>query len=135
MKRITFCAFLFTALAAGAPATADDASAADTLLCSIMYANECRTDGCEGALPLGTNIPQFIEIDLKNKVLSTTRASGENRSTPFKNLQRDAGLIIVQGYEMGRAFSMVITEESGFATMGVTVDDGGVVAFGSCTPR
>ena len=39
--------------------------------------------------------------------------------TPIRTLERDNGLIFLQGFEMGRAFSFVIAEETGMASFAV----------------
>jgi hypothetical protein len=49
-------------------------------------------------------------------------------------MQRTDGMIVLQGFEAGRAFSFVIQEESGqlsaaIARQGITVS-----VFGACTP-
>jgi hypothetical protein len=113
----------------------ENLSGADKLLCAPVKGSECRRDGCSTAPAWDMNIPQFVEIDLDGKSIKTTSASDENLTTKIDSVKRDGGLIVLQGYEEGRAFSMVITESSGFATMGVTVDDGGVVVFASCTRK
>ncbi len=114
---------------------ADDLTGAKVFLCATATVSACSADGeCTGGLAWNLNIPQFIEVDLAKKSLSTTKASGENRTTPIKNLEREDGLIILQGAENGRAFSWVITEETGMATVSVAKDGQGVVIFGACTP-
>jgi hypothetical protein len=118
-----------------AAATADDLTAADGFLCSASLATVCSMDGsCTSEPPWKLDIPQFIEVDLAAKTLSTTAASGENRSTPIKNLEREEGMIILQGYENGRAFSFVIAEEDGMASIAVARDGLSVAVFGACTP-
>jgi hypothetical protein len=42
------------------------------------------------------------------KMLATTRASGENRSTLIENFARDDGQIVLQGVGQGRAFSVCL---------------------------
>jgi len=114
---------------------ADDLTGAKTFLCTAATVNQCSSDGeCTSGSAWDLNIPQFIEVDLAKKTLSTTKASGENRTTPIKNIERENGLIILQGAEAGRAFSWVITEETGLATISVAIDGRGVVIFGACTP-
>jgi hypothetical protein len=90
--------------------------------------------GCVTETPWNLNIPEFIEIDLKAKTFATTKASGENRMTPIRSLAREEGLIILQGYEAGRAFSFVIHEQSGMASVAVARDGITVSVFGVCTP-
>lgn len=115
--------------------SADDVSGKDHLLCTVIQATQCTPDGeCRSDDVADLNIPQFLEIDLKAKTVSTTKASGQNRSSPIGNLVRAGGLIVLQGYEDGRAFGFVIDEGNGVASMAVARDGSTVSAFGACTP-
>ncbi len=114
---------------------ADDLSNSSAFLCTAVFASQCTPDGeCEGGPAWNYNIPQFIEIDLDKKLVSTTKASGENRTTPIKNLEREGGLIFLQGVQLGRAFSFVINEETGIASIAIALDGRGVIVSGACTP-
>ncbi len=116
-------------------ALADDIKDAKGILCTAVQATVCFMEGdCEIGAPWNWNIPQFIEIDFAKKVLRTTRASGENRQTPFKNLEREAGLIFLQGVERGRAFSFTIEEDTGLVSIAVARNGVTVSVFGACTP-
>ncbi|HEX4439884.1 MAG TPA: hypothetical protein VH854_07415, partial [Thermoanaerobaculia bacterium] len=117
-----FASLVAAALALALPAVgaADDLKGQDRILCTAIQATVCTTDGdCSIEAPWNLNIPQFIEINLKDKTASTTKASGENRMTPLGTVSREDGLIVIQGVEMGRAFSFVITEDTGFASIAV----------------
>jgi hypothetical protein len=121
--------------AAGLPAVADDLTGQDRLLCAAVEATRClESGGCTSEAPWNLNIPQFIEVNLKDRNFSTTRASGENRMTPIRSIAREDGLIVLQGIEAGRAFSFVIHEESGMASVAVARDGMTVSIFGACTP-
>jgi hypothetical protein len=137
MKRTTLLSLAVTAIliAAGATAArADDLTGADQLLCTAVQATKCTDDGdCTQDLPWNLNVPQFIQVDLKAKRLSTTKASGENRSTPIESLKREKGQIVLQGYEQGRAFSFVIDEATGMLSAAVAAQARAVVVFGACT--
>jgi len=123
-----------TALCALGPALADDLHGVDRILCTSVSATICTVDGdCETDLPYNWNIPQFIEIDLTRKMLSTTKASGENRQTPATSLQRADGWIYLQGVEGGRAFSFVIDETTGLVSVAVARKGLTVSVFGACT--
>jgi len=123
-----------TAVCALGPALADDLHGVDRILCSAVSATICTVDGeCETDLPYNWNIPQFIEIDLARKTLSTTKASGENRSTPAASLSRADGWIYLQGVEAGRAFSFVIDETTGLVSIAVARKGLTVSVFGACT--
>lgn len=116
-------------------AAADDLTGSSLLLCVPVQATVCVEDGeCVVELPWNINVPQFIEVDLDAMSLRTTRASGENRMTPIEHLSRDGGTIVLHGFEMGRAFSWVISEASGHVTAAVATDGMAVSVFGACTP-
>jgi hypothetical protein len=116
------------------PARADDLTGSNRFLCASIQATRCTEADCVVAAPRTWNIPQFIEVDLRAKTLSTTKASGAARVTPIKHLERENGLIVLQGTEAGRAFSFVITEETGLVSAAVAREGMTVGVFGSCTP-
>ena len=116
-------------------AVAENVSGADVMICSGVEATVCSIElGCEIGAPWLWGIPEFVEIDLKAKKVSTTAASGANRETPITSLVRSDGRIFLQGVERGRAFSFVIGEETGLLTAAVARDEITVSVFGACTP-
>ena len=126
---------LFVILSVAVPVMADRLAGSNEFLCSVSLATRCYADGeCETGLPWIWNIPEFIEVDLDAKRLSTTEASEQRRTTPIKNLERSEGQIFLQGVERGRAFSIVIAEETGWASFAVATGESTVSAFGACTP-
>ncbi len=134
-KRVTR---LTAALAVMLPAIAqaDNLSGADRFLCASSRVVRCYSIGdCESGPPWEWNMPSFIHVDLKKKVLSTPAASAEQRRSPLTHVGRDAGQIIVQGTENGRALSMVIDEETGLASSAIALDGITVNVFGACTPE
>jgi hypothetical protein len=117
------------------PARADDLKSATVILCTVVTATQCPASGdCATGPAWDLNIPQFIEIDFAAREMRTTKASGENRSTPIKNMEREDDRIFLQGIEKGRAFSVVITQETGMASVAVAREGMAVVAFAACTP-
>jgi imidazolonepropionase-like amidohydrolase len=85
-------------IAPGAALWADDLAGSTRFLCASVQATHCREGGeCATDLPWNFNVPEFIEVDLDAKRLGTTKASGENRSTPIEHLIRADGHIVVQG--------------------------------------
>jgi hypothetical protein len=105
------------------------------MICATNNVVECQDDGdCSTGSPSGMNVPQFIEVDLRGKHLSTTRASGLNRATEILHLQREGGQIFLQGYENGRAFSFVIGEKTGLLSAAIAAEGLTVGVFGACTP-
>jgi hypothetical protein len=126
---------LLNLLALAAPAWADNLEGADRLLCTPVQVTVCTPEGpCQSGPPRNWNIPQFIEVDLAGKRLSTTAASGENRITPIREVLREDGRIFMQGVEAGRAFSWVVSEATGETSVAVALDGIGISVFGACTP-
>ena len=116
-------------------AQADNLAGADRFLCASSRVVRCYSVGdCDSGPPWEWNMPSFIQVDLKKKLLSTPAASAEQRRSPLTHVQREAGQIIVQGTENGRALSMVIAEETGLASSAIALDGITVTVFGACTP-
>lgn len=113
---------------------ADDLTGSTRFLCAAVQATKCLEGGeCEIDVPWNLNIPEFIEIDLDAKRLSTTQASGQNRATAIEHLSRRDGTIVLQGFEMKRAYSFVITEQTGRVAVAVATEGRVVSVFGACT--
>jgi hypothetical protein len=128
-------AALVVALIFVSPVAGDVLKDVDRMLCVPGAVSHCVANvGCNSELPEDENIPTFIEVDLKRKTLATTRASGEDRSTPIHSRVHEAGYIYLQGVENGRSFSMVISENTGDLTFVVAADGETATMFGNCTP-
>jgi len=135
MSRTHLVALVIVVALSGGEVLADDLAGANRFLCASVQATVCFTDGeCGVDLPWNLNVPEFIEVDLDAKRLGTTAASGENRMTAIEHLTRADGVIVFHGFEMGRAFSWVVSEKTGRATVAVAADGASVAVFGACTP-
>ncbi len=125
---------VFAGLMTGTMAQADNLEGVKEMLCAVSQVQICiENDTCYSALPAELNVPDFVVINPGKKTLKTTRASNQNRSTSFSNVERVDGLIYLQGIENGRAFSFVIDEASGRMTVAVSRDGVSVSVFGACT--
>ena len=131
MKRIVFAAL---GLLATGFAVAENLTGLDRFICSSQTAQVClETGDCYAATPYEIAVPDFIVIDLDDKTVSTTRASGQERSSEFSKVEKADGLIHVQGIEDDRAFSFVIHEITGRLTAAIARDGMAVNVFGACT--
>lgn len=116
------------------PALADNLEGVDKMICAAGQVQICiENDMCYPANAAELDVPDFVIIDLKKKVISTTKASNQNRSTPLKYIERADGLVYLQGIEGGRAFSFMIDEATGRMTVSVARDGVAVSVFGACT--
>lgn len=92
-------------IAAALPLAADDLRGSDDYLCAGTTA--LGDEACFEVKLRDLNVPRFIEIDLDQKKMRSTKASGLNRETDIKNLERQNGLVILQGVQDERAFRPV----------------------------
>ncbi|HQR44682.1 MAG TPA: hypothetical protein PK598_01545 [Thermoanaerobaculia bacterium] len=134
-KPLNVCWLVALALLAVSPALlADDLAGANRFLCSVVTVGRCDVDGCMDDTPDSALIPQFVIVDLETKLLSTTAASGQNRSTPIESLRREGGLIVLQGLQNGRAFSFVVSEKTGNASVAIAREELVLAVSAACTP-
>ena len=114
--------------------SAADSTDADTLICSVIKAIECGLEStCFEGTAESVDLPQFIKVDKKKKLISTTKSSKEKKESQIKNLEKIDGKIFIQGVENGRAWSMIIEEASGKMSATVAEERVGFVIFGACT--
>ena len=129
-KQITIVA----GVAAASLAYAENLEGVDRMICAAAEVQICiEYDTCYSAAPMDLDIPEFVIIDTDDKTISTTKASGQSRSTTFNSVEKEDGTIYLQGIEGGRAFSFLIDEASGRMTAAVARDGLTVNVFGACT--
>jgi hypothetical protein len=116
------------------PLLAENVQESERIVCSPSTAVLCvETGDCFGVLPYEIDLPQFILVDARKRVLSTTKLSNRPRTTEIDNFTRQDGRILMQGIEEGRAYSLSIEQDLGMLT-GVMAKDGVTVSvFGVCT--
>jgi len=105
------------------------------LICSTIETYDCAPGGdCIKGLAADINAPQFIHLDFEQGIARTVRTDGEQRTVEIKSPLSEAGHLIFQGVQLGRAWSATINQESG--TLVLTAADDGVafIVFGACTP-
>jgi len=137
MKSLAIAAFGLAGFALVGPVWADELTGADRFICSAGSVSACCDDGqCASGTAAELGVPQFIEFDLVQKRISTTKASRLNRATNLDSIKRANGTIMLQGLDVDRAYSFVIDEKSGEISTTVAIQDAGcnVLAFGWCTP-
>lgn len=121
-------------MVASVTAWAEDVTGVERMICAPGQAQICLETGeCYAATPWELSVPDFVIIDTKKGSVSTTKASGQNRSTKFTRADRKEGLITLQGVESARAFSFVIHEATGRMTAAIARDGLSVTVFGACT--
>ena len=116
--------------AAVVPAVAADFDGSKPLICSSIEAHDCELGvTCLRKVAEDLNVPQFIRLDFAKKTLSA-----RGRTSQMQNYQRSGGMLILQGVENDRAFSVTINEQSGKLVGAIAADEEGYMIFGACTP-
>lgn len=136
MKRLYLPLLLLVGIVLlAAPSFADDITGKDKILCTTIHVTECFADGvCETGPPEIWNMPRFTRVNLADKTLKTTRASGENRESDIERIEQEGDDIFIQGAEGGKAFTVLIDLDTGTTTVAIALEGSVLAGFGVCTP-
>ena len=130
MKRLNMKLLAAALCVAAAPVIAADFDGSKPLICSSIEAHDCGLGMiCERAIAEDLNVPQFIRVDFNAKTLSA-----RGRTSKMQSQHRSDGMLIVQGFEANRAFSITISEKTGKLVGAIAADEEGFMIFGACTP-
>jgi hypothetical protein len=101
------------------------------MLCVPTVLTECGADGeCRRGAPASVNLPEFLKVDLK---AMKVYAEDTGRESPIRNIEHLNGILVIQGGQNGRAWSMTITEETGKMSATISTETEGFIIFGACT--
>lgn len=129
MKRFNFNLLAMVLCVAAAPAVAADFDGSKPLICSAIESHDCGVgSSCLKGLAEDINAPQFIRVDFAGKTLSA-----RGRTTKMQRQVRGDGMLVIQGFENSRAFSITINEKSGQLVGAIAGNEEGFVIFGACT--
>ncbi len=126
MVRLPLAALLWSL---GSTATAGDFDGSRALICAPVEAMECHAgEKCEAGIPDDVGAPAFMRIDFAKKVIV-----GPKHTSPIRAMEKDENQILLQGTELGLAWSMALNVSDGRMVSTFTSRDGAFVLFGSCT--
>jgi hypothetical protein len=111
------------------PARAGDFDGSKLLLCALVEALDCAPGtACEKSTPGEIGAPAFFRIDFAGKTLI-----GPKRTTPIALMQKTDTQILLQGTELGYAWTVVLDAETGEMATTLANREGVFVVFGACT--
>ena len=133
---LLICAVPFTVLAGSFDGS-------KTLLCAPQSASECGPDGsCQQVSPTSVNLPDFFQIDFKEKMITRVAGSEKHKGSKIDNMEVLDSKLILQGADDGIenvrdgiAWSLTIAQDTGRFVAGAAGDSEAFVIFGACTPR
>lgn len=104
------------------------------LLCVPIEVFDCgANEGCFESSAETVNLPQFIRIDFEKKMASGTLVDGSVREVGIERMERENGMLVLQGGQEGRGWSVTVGEETGKMTLTASGDRFGFIVFGACT--
>jgi hypothetical protein len=116
--------------ALGSTAIAGDFDGSKLLICAPVQAMSCAAgEECEKGVPEDVGAPAFMRIDFTKKVIV-----GPKRTSPIRFMDKDENQILLQGTELGLAWSMALNTADGKMVLTLSNLDSAFVLFGSCTP-
>jgi hypothetical protein len=83
---------------------------------------------CERALPADLGAPRFLSIDFAKKIIT-----GPERTTAILFMNKGESQILMQGAELGYAWSAALDTRDGSMTVTLINRDDALVLFGDCT--
>ena len=118
------------ALGAAWASAAADFDGSKTIICAPVEAMDCTAGaGCTKGVPDDIGAPAFVRIDFKDKTVI-----GPKRSTPIVAIEKNEAELLLQGSQIGYAWSIAIDQQEGRMSATLTDHTGVFVLFGSCTP-
>ena len=129
MTRVMYIVAALVLMMSGA-AAAGDFDGSKLLICAPVEAMDCGPgEGCSKERPEDIGAPNFLRIDFANKVIV-----GPKQTTPILVMDKSDDQILLQGKELGYAWTLVLAQESGTLTATLVNHEAAFVLFGSCTP-
>ena len=130
MKNLFHGAALLAALGfASHAAFGADFDGSKPLICATMEAQDCAAgETCSRELPVSLGLPLFMRIDFAKQTIA-----GPKRTTPIRTIERSPSQVLMQGTELGFAWTLVLDSTSGRLSASFLNGDNAVLAFGACT--
>jgi hypothetical protein len=122
---------LATVSVASVPALAGDFDGSKRLICATVQAMECVVgENCSKGLAADIGAPTFMRIDFEQKAVI-----GPKRTTPVQLMQASGEQLLLQGTELGFAWSIALDQVDGSMSATLVDRGGAFVLFGMCTPQ
>jgi hypothetical protein len=119
------------ACATCASAWGADFDGSKPLLCATIDAHSCDPgEVCASGLPADLGVPQFLRIDFSKKTVV-----GPARTTPIRFMEAGAGQLLLQGTELGFAWTIALDTADGTMTLSLVNREDAYMLFGACTPN
>ena len=100
------------------------------LTCATIDAHACDPgESCLRGLPDDIGAPRFMRVNFAERTIT-----GPKRTTQIRYLDTSGDQILMQGTELGYAWSIALDKADGSMSMTLVNRDDTFVVFGYCTP-
>lgn len=100
------------------------------LICAPVEAVDLRAgEEIVKARPTDIGAPSFLRVDFANK-----KIAGPKTVTPIRSLEKNDKQLLLQGTELGFAWTLALDQQEGAMTITLVDRTGAVVLSGTCTP-
>lgn len=104
------------------------------LLCAAIDVVACiDAPACLQGQARTFDLPEFLAIDFKQKIVRATEESGHKEVSPIKSIDQTGTQMILQGVENGHGWSMSIDQKTGRITTTVSGEEVSFMVYGACT--
>ena len=130
MKRSTLFVLGVALLAFAADVRAQGVDGTRPLVCDLAAAAQCEGEAaCIEVTLEQINLPPVVRVDFEDRRL--TEPAGE-RDSPISAVEILDAVVVLQGHQNGRGWTMVVERDSGHLSATVTDDEGAFVLAGAC---
>ena len=104
------------------------------VVCAVQNVMACVDDrACVQGTAKEFELPVFIILDSKKKILRAAYESGDKAVSPIKNLEKNGTHMILQGVENSRGWDIAINTKTGRMSGAGVGDALSFLVFGACT--
>lgn len=105
--------------------------ASKSMTCALTGASECSSSAsCTEVQIEQLDLPETVRVDLPRKQLVSPEG---DRTSPISTVETLAYVLVLQGSQEGRGWTMVIERETGLLAATIASADGSIVLAGGCT--
>ncbi len=125
---VLLCGLLFSSYGF----TSDSVPTDRVLICSVLETVTCVAgDECEKGNAEDVNLPQFLSVDLKRKVITGTKVDGTQLKTEIGRIENARDKLVLQGSQLGKAWTIVFNKKTKKFVLTVTDGEVGYTVFGA----
>ncbi len=130
---LSACFFSATPLMA-TQVSASELTGKDNIVCAAMDVVACiEGSTCVQGTAKNFDLPEFVILDTKKKVMRADYESGHKGSSPVKTIERSGEHLILQGIENSRGWNIAINTKSGDMSGALAGEGLSFLIFGNCT--